>query len=87
MTSILATIRGVARASANLHDKVTISEPEIIELSEARALEAAMALERLDDSAELTTMEVPIKIDTTIDSPAAGPAATATRSPVHRGPG
>jgi pimeloyl-ACP methyl ester carboxylesterase/CHAT domain-containing protein len=68
VTSILATIRGVARASANLHDKVTISELEIIELSEARALEAAIALERLDDSAELTTMEAPIVIDTTIQA-------------------
>ena len=68
ITSILATIRGVARASSNLGDKVTIHELEIIELSEARALEAAIALERLGDSAELTTMDVPIEIDTTIES-------------------
>ena len=49
-----------------------VHELEIIELSEARALEAAMALERLDDSAELKTLEVPIEIDTTIESRAGG---------------
>jgi CHAT domain-containing protein/pimeloyl-ACP methyl ester carboxylesterase len=67
LTSILATIRGVARASANLRGKVTIHELEIIELSEARALEAAIALERLASSAELATMDVPIEVDTTIE--------------------